>query len=633
MDKIAEPQLGMRFSMHGADFEVSFVARDMVRYSSSAGGQVHRMPYTAFIELQEQQTIVLSNTPGTTLTAHNAQVIMRKRRYVEDAILGLAFPAAKAELAEVIKVIAAEISDTAPPSVRSVTYWIRAFRQNGISGLAPRRNLGNRTMRIGVEIEQLISEAIDNQFLRREWRRGNAVFAQVVGRAAELGYCDAHRNKMKLVSMRTIQRRLKLLDPFEVTRAQQGGLAASKAARAAGRSTKAAAILSIVQMDTHILDVLVIDPDTGEVIGHPYLTTVLDVNTRCIIGIYCSLFPASATTALAALKDMLVRYGIPALIIPDNGVEFANSAFILLCDTLAITISPAQVRDPDGKAHIESFFRTLTLALIQSLPGTTFSNPSKRGDYDSTKNARFTLQQVTSFTQEWINEVYHKTVHTRTMRAPCVAWDEQAKAMPPMKLSADEVNALARRPYQRTISGGRVQYAGLQYYSHAFPTLEAQGHSKVTLLVDELNLHTVFVEDPTKKGDLILAESIDPEYTSDLTQFAHDEAMAIKKAMSESDRNKFGGNANAIALWRLYSRIQSESQVAKKWLRKLTNGAGRIQVARQSQRRIENPSSAIEPEQVAHEVQALSPSRRSPPPNADHSAWQSIPKFDAYDVE
>jgi putative transposase len=530
--------------------------------------------------------------------------------------------------------VSASLPDATPPSIRTVSYWIAAFQRRKEESLPPRHaRRGNRTIRFSVEVEQLISDAIENQFLRREWGGGDAVHSQVIGRAAELGLCDSRGSKIKLPSIRTIQRRLKQLDPHTVAHAQQGSLAASRLARAAGRSIDARNCLSIVQMDTHKLDVLVVDPDTGDVLGRPFLTCVLDVHTRCIVGTYISMYDPSATTALAALKDMLIRYGIPTVIIPDNGVEFANSAFISVCGTLKITISPAQSRDPNGKAHVESFFRTFTYALIQSLAGTTFSSPASKGDYDSSRNALFSLQQVKSFSDEWINEVYHKTVHSRTLRAPAIAWEEKTKVMRPLKLTAAEVNVLARRPYERAIHGGRVQFEGLHYYSHALASLENQGSSKITILIDELNLQTIFFENPTVRDAYLMAESTDPDYTEGLTLFEHTEAMKIKKALSNADRRRLGPNANRIARWTLISRIQNESEVAKKWLRKLTNGVGRTRFKPDVKSDMREYREQEQIEQVDCRPDSVAPQYTSLASNNLATRWNAIPTIESLDTE
>lgn len=576
---VIHPMQGLRFEMHGAKFEISFVANGSVRYSG-IGGQSHQINFDRFMELQISGTIIISDTTLPGLTSHDGPAVMRRHRYVQAALRTLSRPTARGPLAEVINDVSMEIVDPSPPSTRTVAYWIRAFRTAGFSGLIPRTGQGNSTLRFGVEVEQLIHEAIQHQYLQREGRRADIVFCRIVGRGTDLGIIGP-TGSMRIPTQRTIQRRLKKLDPYVVEKAQQGQLAAGKVARAAGRSLVVAKILQIVQMDTHMLDVIVVDPDTGEVLGRPYLTCILDVNSRAIVGTYISLLPPSATTALGGLKDMLTRSerglpgGICVMVIPDNGVEFANSAFILLCETLAITISPAQKRDPNGKAHIESFFRTLTFGIVQLLPGTTFSHPNARGDYDSNKRACFTLENIKTYIDQWINSVYHKTIHSRTGRAPLVAWNEQAKVSAPATLTTTEANAIARRPYHRTIQNGRVQFEGLTYFSHALATMRAQGIKKVKILVDELDMQTVFVEHPTERGSLILAESTEPDYTTGLTLYAHAESIKIKKAMSAADQRELGLNANLLARWQLVRLVQNDSQVARKKIRALTAGLGR----------------------------------------------------------
>jgi putative transposase len=382
-------------------------------------------------------------------------------------------------------------------------------------------------------------------------------------------------------TLRSIQRRLKQLDPYVVARAQRGELAANRLTRAAGRTRRAGALLSMVEMDTHYLDIHVVDPDTAEVLGRPYLTCLFDVCTRAIVGMHISLYPPSAATALAALRDMLTRPhrglpgGGPVVIIPDNGVEFKNTAFNRVCEALAIIISPAQIRDPNGKAHIERFFYSLTRGLVQKLAGTTFSNPVERGDYDSTKHACLTLNQVVDLIEKWVNGVYHQTVHSRTGRAPILAWEEMAKEIAPLALSAEDVDALARRPLMRTIQHGRVQVDGIEYFSHALATLHAQGMDRVTVLVNDLNLHSVLIQHPAQKDIFIQAESTDPEYTVGLDCYVHAESMSIKKAWSQVDLKKLGPNANALARARLMDDIRNATQIGKRRLRKLTNGQGR----------------------------------------------------------
>lgn len=587
---VIDPQVGLRFELHGAEFEVVFVARGMVRYAATAGGRQHKMPLADFAELVRTHKIaVKSESARRTVHEHNAPALVRKHRYVEAVLRQLPHPTARKALNAVIQQVAAELNDPAPPTDRAVIYWLRAFELRGEQGLLRKRGSGNYALQFDPEVELLINEAIQQIYLKPERSSAVDIRSYVVGKLAESGLCSAFHNDIRVPTLRSIQRRLKQLDPYVVARAQRGELAANRIARAAGRTRRAGALLSVVEMDTHFLDIQVVDPDTGEVLGRPYLTCLFDVCTRAVVGMHISLYPPSAATALAALCDMLTRPnrglpgGVAILIIPDNGIEFKNSAFIRVCEALAIIISPAQIRDPNGKAHIERFFYILTRGLVQKLAGTTFSNPVARGDYDSAKHACLTLNQVADLIEQWVNEVYHQTVHSRTGRAPILAWEELAKEIAPLSLSAEDVDALARRPVMRTIQHGRVQVDGIEYFSHALATLQAQGIDRVTVLVNDLNLNTVLIQHPTEKDTFILAESTDPEYTVGLDCYMHAESMRIKKSFSQADLKKLGLNANALARARLLEDIRSASQIGKKRLRKLTNGQGREANALQQQ--------------------------------------------------
>lgn len=579
---VITPQVGLRFELHGAEFEVVFVVRGMVRYAATAGGRQHKMPLADFAELVRTNKIeVKSESVRRTVHAHNATALVRKHRYVEAVLRQLPHPTARQALNAVIQQVAAELSDPSPPTGRTVIYWLRTYELKGEQGLVRKNSSGNRTLRFDPEVEQLIAQAIQEVYLKPERSSAVDVRSYVIGKLAEIGLCSAFHTDIRVPTLRAIQRRLKQLDPYVVIRAQRGELAANRYIRAAGRTRRVGALLSVVEMDTHYLDIEVVDPDSGEVLGRPYLTCLSDVCTRAVVGMYISMYPPSAATALAALRDMLARPnrglpgGVAVVIAPDNGIEFKNTAFSRVCEALSIIISPAQIRDPNGKPHIERFFRTLTRGLVQKLSGTTFSNPTERGDYDSAKHANLALNQVTDLIEQWINEVYHQTVHSRTGRAPILAWQEQAKMIAPLSLSAEDVDALARRPVVRTIQHGRVQVDGIEYFSHALATLQAQGADRVTVLVNDLNLHSVLIQHPAAKDTFILAESTDPEYTIGLDCYMHAESMRIKKAWSQADLKKLGPNANALARAQLLADIRSASQIGKKRLRKLTNGQGR----------------------------------------------------------
>jgi hypothetical protein len=109
----------------------------------------------------------------------------------------------------------------------------------------------------------------------------------------------------------------------------------------------------------------------------------------------------------------------------------------------------------------------------------------------------------------------------------------------------------------------------LYYFSPALATFEQQKLTKVTVLVDEIDLGHVFIIDPNDPTNLIKAECTNPEYAQGLTMYAHLEAQKIKKQMAQADLRRLGEKANLIARWHLLKKIQEDLQRKKPKLRQL----------------------------------------------------------------
>lgn len=566
------PSIGTRFLFHGSQFEISFIGHGICRYSAIAGGRIFQIPYHQFEEWYKSGQIEYDfNTSNLLVNPEMTAKRIRKLRYIQAALSKLPRPTAVQPLTILIQQIAKEIQDQIPPSPRSVARWIRVYLlSNQCTESLEKKKSGNHYVRFSLEIERLIHQAIQEIYLRSERRDGKDVLAFIVGKAMEHGW-TSH----KIPCLRTIERRINRLDPYVVINAKKGSSTARKLLKAAGQSIISPTVMALVEIDTHYLDIIIIDDITGAILGRPFLSCAIDIYTRVIVGIYINLYPPSALTTMCVIRDMITRPqrglpgGVPSQIIPDNGVEFKNNSFARLCETLKITITPSQIGTPNNKPHIESFFRTLTEGLIQKLPGTTCSNPTAKGDYNASKNAKMTLADVQKYAEQWINEIYHTDPHSETNRIPILAWEDATKIVKPTSLSDDEASVLCRKPYERSINKGRVLIDYLYYFSPALATFEQQKLTKVIVLVDEIDLGHVFIVDPNDPTNLIKAECTNPSYAQGLTMYAHQEAQKIKKQMAQADLRRLGEKANLLARWHLLKQIQEDLQRKKPKLRQL----------------------------------------------------------------
>ncbi len=593
--KIFNPRIGMRFFILGSEFEVTFTEMGMMRYASTKGGNICRITFDRFRDLQKKEEITVVNpelhskdlvagghSSIANLTESEVELTMLKLRYAEAATVELIYPNSIEKLKDWIPTFAERMKDKSPPKPRTVSSWVRKLRLDGKEALiAQTTNSGNRTLRFSPEMQMLILEAVDS-FMQQENRDSNDVLSFIVGKLAEQNLLTKDGAKVVIPNIRTIRRQLNRIDPYLLVRIKKGVIVAEKMARAAGKKIISPRAMQIVEIDTHFMDVFVIDPDTGEVLGSPYLACAICIRTRCIVGMFISLYPASTVTTLAVMKDMLTRPkfglpgGIPVYLVPDNGVEFKNSAVERVASKLKIIFEPAEIRDPNDKPHIESFFRTLTFTVIQKIKGTTFSNLGERDTYDSEGNAYATLEQIEEYVRDYTENEYHQRPHSQTGRIPIQMWKEETERSQPISFTKEEVDILLRRPYKCSINKGQVRQFKLTWFSHALRTLEAKHKEKVTVLIDELDLSKVYVEHPDEKGTLILAESTEPEYTTGLSMWEHEQAQNQKKEMTEKDLKAVGKYANLLARNQFLLKIQKDSKSARSKIARLTNGKGKF---------------------------------------------------------
>lgn len=557
------PQPGFRFTIDNLDhvFEVTSVSYGMVRYAAVAGGKPFTILFTDFESRYQSGEIQCTFAPEKMIVnPEQCASITRKERYTRTAILRLFNPTAFKQLQIIIQEVAAEIDDATPPSPRTVARWIHQYRRSHHNMLSLSTQLsGNRTLRFSPEVYQILSRSIEEVYLKPEHRTSKDVQANMLGKFLEQNISTQH-----MPSLRMIQRYINKLDPYVVMKVKQGSRIAQKHFQAAGISTPSPFVLYYVEIDTHYLDIIIIDLETGEPLGRPFLVCAIDVHTRVIVGTFISMFPPSAMTTLAVIRDMITRPnrglpgGIPSIIIPDNGVEFKNNALARVCNHLKITITPSQIGTPNNKPHIERFFGTLTTGILQKLPGTTFSNPTERGSYDSSSQAKLTLQQVKKYVDEWINTVYHQAIHSSTGRAPILMWSDATQHVKPSFLTEIDADIICRRPLERNIHHGQVTIDGLAYYSHALTTLTANGIKKVIVLIDDLDLSKVYILHPDEKDIVIQADSTNLEYTKGLSHHTHLEVQKRKKLMTELDRQKLGKFADLYHLYSLMQDIQTD---------------------------------------------------------------------------
>lgn len=114
-------------------------------------------------------------------------------------------------------------------------------------------------------------------------------------------------------------------------------------------------------------------------------------------------------------------------------------------------------------------------------------------------------------------------------------WKEATKIFPVLTIPELEIERKCRTVFRYTISKGQINLKGLRYKSQALATLNKRFKEKVTVYVDQLDLSSIYIQDPFDEYNLIQADSIHPEATKNLSLAEWLEAKEILREKYRSD--------------------------------------------------------------------------------------------------
>lgn len=319
-------------------------------------------------------------------------------------------------------------------SRRQVYVLIRRARQGSglVTDLALGQSSGGKGKgRLPESVERIIRELLQKRFLTKQ-KRSLAAFHREVARTCKL-------QKLRVPARNTVALRIASLDPLKTTRLREGQDASRTLQGAGGVPPPVSAPLEQVQIDHTVIDLIVVDERDRQPIGRPYLTLAIDVFTRCVLGIVVTLEAPSAVSVGLCLahvacdkRPWLERLdvemvwpmsGKPALLYLDNAAEFKSEALRRGCEQHGIRLDYRPLGQPHYGGIVERIIGTAMQMIHEDLPGTTFSNPDQRGDYDSENKAALTLREL----ERWLTlavGTYHGSVHNGLLQPPAARWAE-----------------------------------------------------------------------------------------------------------------------------------------------------------------------------------------------------------------
>lgn len=311
--------------------------------------------------------------------------------------------------------------------------WIRAYREGGFDALVPApRRIANGTP------ERLLELAVA---LRREQpARTAAQIHRIIVEAEGTG-----------PSARTIQRHLATAGlPWK----------GSEIARALGRFEA-----------EHRNELWTGDALHGPLIDgrRVFLFCFIDDHSRLLVG-YRWAAREDVLNASRALRAGIAARGLPKAVYVDNGSPFVSGQLLRSCAVLGIRLIHSRPGRPEGRGKIERVFRTIREQLLVELEDRPPAS----------------LEDLGQVFQAWVEQVYHRRVHTETGQTPLQRFLAAGALTVPTEPSLREAFRWSER---RTVSKtGTVAMHGNSY--EIDPELAGR---QVDLIFDPLQLAEVEV--------------------------------------------------------------------------------------------------------------------------------------------
>jgi putative transposase len=360
------------------------------------------------------------------------------------------------------------------------------------------------TRRLTGDVDAIIEKAISTTYKTRERPRLNALHRHIRHDCLAAGLKPP---SMKALRARVTARRLK-----EVVRAREGRDTARNRFTPAIGGLQTSAPLDLVQVDHTLVDVHLVDEILRQPLGRPWLTLVLDVHTRCVLGMLLTLDPPSATSVALALSHAVLpksawlaelgvdlpwpMLGLPKTFHSDNAKEFHSKALIRGCAQHGIQIDYRARGSPHHGGHIERLMGTL-MRRLHALPGTAFSSIAERGNYPSEERASLTLRELERFLALEVVGLYHNEVHNGLGLSPTAAWaDGIACGWQPREPVDPKRFALDFLPFaERAVGREGLRLFNIHYFDGALTALIGT-RTQLRIRYDPRDLTAVFAEMP-----------------------------------------------------------------------------------------------------------------------------------------
>ena len=488
-------------------------------------------------------------------------------------------PRTEACLRPLVALVADEERDPRPPSPRNLARKIALWVESGgdVASLLPNCvNRGNRTDRIDAGQKAQFRNLIEKYYLADQPETVVGAYELAKGNWREAYRHLPEDERPEMPGLSSAYAAVREIDLYTLDYCRRGKAIAEHKFAPVDDGPVATRHNECWEMDHTVIDVIIVDEETGLPIGRPTLTIAIDRHSRAIPAFHIGWDAPGIQPVLECLKkgislkeDLLSRVpdlrnpwpmcGQPEEIVTDNGMEFRSKAYKEILSRLGIEASRSPFKKAWYRGRIERAIKTVVHSTSHKLPGTTFSNFFNRHkERIPEKVAVCTLAELEAVIARFIVDIYHVRRHRTLNDSPMRIYNASVaangtKPLPDPKRLAIVLSLLYYRKPQRK----GILFEGLWFNSPQLVMYQTMRNVEpiVSVKVDPSDLTRVWYMDSTINNyvELTVQKSM-AERVKNVTLDVHKMACAMQR----SNPDVLAGEAGLSEAYTLIRRSLEE---------------------------------------------------------------------------
>jgi transposase InsO family protein len=290
---------------------------------------------------------------------------------------------------------------------------------SGYIGLLPLQRKGNTKSKLSDITLAAINDFIVNRYETCKQQSKFAVYSAFRLFCEQRGILPA--------SYKTFTKAIKMRPRYEQTLKRQGHKAAYRDKEFYWNMTPTTPRhgerpFHIAHIDHTELDIELVCSSTGQNLGRPWATFLVDAYSRRMLAVTITYDKPSHRSCMMIVRECVRRFGrLPQIFITDGGLEFSDTYF----ETLLAVYNCTKKKRPPSESRFgsicERLFGTTNTRFIHNLQGNTQIMRNVRQVTKSVnpkEHAIWTLEKLYFYLREWSYEVYDTIEHPALGQCP-----------------------------------------------------------------------------------------------------------------------------------------------------------------------------------------------------------------------